>query len=369
MIRIVLLAISFIYGASNSVSGNINAPFRPGKDYALFFAVSDYENARLQPLPNSIKDAEQIAGVLEADYGFNTEIIKNPSLDDIEDKLYEYQEKFKTGALAKDGQLLIFFSGHGMKEYDNGYFLPADADPDRLLRTALAYDTWRPFIADMDAQHILVAIDACYSVTFDPTWQSKNNPNFQRPGEYNDTEKLLVNHEKYKNRIFFTSDAKEDVVPGRSNFARKFLEGLLDYRNKQEMVTAYELYGRFVKKASPAPRANHFERDEAESSFLFVTEKIAFDVHNAQTREADLNAWKRAQHLNTLAGYQAYLEAHPSGLFMRQAKVVMYEIGDDTEWEIALGPRHHFCLSKLFEGLSKRKICTTSQKENGGAQG
>ena len=32
MIRIVLLAISLIYGAFNSVSGNINAPFRPGND-------------------------------------------------------------------------------------------------------------------------------------------------------------------------------------------------------------------------------------------------------------------------------------------------------------------------------------------------
>lgn len=68
---------------------------RKDKDYALFFAVNQYDKMRL--LSNPIRDAEAIAKELENQYGFNTEVVENPTLDQIEQKLKTYQKQFAAG--------------------------------------------------------------------------------------------------------------------------------------------------------------------------------------------------------------------------------------------------------------------------------
>ena len=95
---------------------------RNGKDLALFFAVENYDH--WSQLYNPIDDAEEIAQDLEELYGFETEVIKNPSRNRIYDKLDAYQRK----AYAKDAQLLIFFSGHGdfIEGKGEGFFIPRD---------------------------------------------------------------------------------------------------------------------------------------------------------------------------------------------------------------------------------------------------
>ncbi|MEM0994959.1 MAG: caspase family protein, partial [Bacteroidota bacterium] len=306
-----LLALLFLFALESSAQ-KIQ---REGQDYALFFAVSDYEDGTLPKLPNSITDAIKIAGVLEKNYDFKTEILENPTLDEIDDKLHEYQDNFLNNTFDRKGQLFIFFSGHGVKDYDNGYFLPVDANPERLLRTALAYDTWRPLISEIAAQHILVAVDACYSVTFDPSWQSKANPRFKRIGEMSEDDRIVANHKAYKNRVFFTADARENTVPGRSNFARKLYEGLLFYRNEDvPFVTSSELYGTFVKKAQPSPRAGHFEGDQAESSFLFFPKnENTIDPNQFSAREKDMAAYEAIRNAPSLSKCDQYLQDFPYG--------------------------------------------------------
>lgn len=256
---------------STKTQGTAKSPVNRAKSYALFFAASEYQDDQLTNLPQTLENAKKIASILKKKYGFETEIITNPTLDDIEEKLTDYQQAFQSGEFDQEGQLLIFFAGHGVKEFNNGYFLPTDADPDRVLRTGLAYNTWRPFITQVNCKHILVAVDACYSVTFDPNWQTMSGkPDFGRPGgELTDQELLLTNHANYPSRLFLTSDAKEDVVPGRSDFTRKLLEGLIDFNSP--ILTARELFAKWIKKANPTPNADHFEKDDARSSFLFIS--------------------------------------------------------------------------------------------------
>jgi hypothetical protein len=145
---------------------------RSGQDHALFFAVSNYENDGLTDLEQPIPNARAIAKELKQRFGFKTEIVEDPTLVEIQTKLADYQRRYANGGLPRNGQLFIFFSGHGVKDYGNGYFLPSDTDPDQVIRTGLAYNIWRPFINDINCKHILVAVDACFSVTFDPDWQS-----------------------------------------------------------------------------------------------------------------------------------------------------------------------------------------------------
>ena len=147
-------------------SGLRAQPDREGKDFALFFPVNEYQNAAFVPLDNPIDDAEDIAATLREEFGFETEIVKNGTVRQIKNKLREYVQKYEDGILPSDGQLLIFFSGHGVIDANVGYFLPADADPQTIDDTGISYHTWRNKIDEMNCQHILVAIDACFSSMF-----------------------------------------------------------------------------------------------------------------------------------------------------------------------------------------------------------
>jgi len=327
-----LIATAFLF----AICLGVKSQGRAGKDYALFFAVSDYEDSRLQNLPQTIENSRSIAEVLEKHYGFQTEVIHNPRLDDIDKVLETYKSRFEQGQLPRDGQLLIFFTGHGVKEYDNGYFLPADADKDRILRTGLSYNTWRPFISQIHCQHILVAVDACYSVTFDPDWGAMSAPDFGRSGEYTEEGRRLSNHKEYNSRLFFTSDSREDIVPGRSTFARKFLEGLSELQHHTPFFTSDMLFADYIDLAQPSPLAGAFEKDDPRSSFLFFP-SVGFEADSNQfaRRQEDMNAYISIVNDPSIEACQEYLGRFPDGAFRTEVYVRLRDLQDDQEWQFA----------------------------------
>ena len=323
---------------------------RPNRDYALFFAVNDYQpGSGFDDLSKPIENAEAIAKELRDRYGFWTEVVKNPTLDQISAKLEAYKTFFAKnpqGKYPSTGQLLIYFTGHGISENNNGYFVPADGNSKKLYSTAFAYEIWRPFINNIDCRHILVAIDACFSVTFDPDWYSKKmNPgDFKRPGELSEGDKLLLANEADKCRILFTSDGQEDKVPERSNFARKFLDGLQNGPRQDGILTSEGLAG-YLRFAAPIPRLTEFGSDE-KGSFVFVqtvskTSEVSKTTDVSAELARDLAAWKTAKTANTVAALQKYLTDFPNGEFREQAsaaiRVIEQDLAirrDDLAWEV-----------------------------------
>lgn len=63
------------------------------QDRALFFAVQQYDHEAVKPLKHPVGDAKEIAEKLEVIYGFTTEVIENPSLDLMVQKLRAYEKK------------------------------------------------------------------------------------------------------------------------------------------------------------------------------------------------------------------------------------------------------------------------------------
>ncbi|MEO6038770.1 MAG: caspase family protein [Saprospiraceae bacterium] len=102
---------------------SVRKDFRPGKDVALFFAVSNY--AAWPKLQNPVKEAEAIARELRDHYGFSTEVVKDPTKAQIQAKIEEYRAK----TFADDAQLFIYFTGHGeyLESTREGFFIPKDA--------------------------------------------------------------------------------------------------------------------------------------------------------------------------------------------------------------------------------------------------
>ncbi|MCB0567873.1 MAG: SUMF1/EgtB/PvdO family nonheme iron enzyme [Phaeodactylibacter sp.] len=298
---------------------------RTGKDRALLFAVNDYRE--MTDLKNPIQNARDIAAELERRYGFVAEVVPNPSFEKIETKIQEYQRAYRSGKYPSDGQLFIFFSGHGVMGGNNGYFMPADADPERPYATAMDYNYWRSEINAIDCQHILVAVDACHSIAFDPNWEKKPDRKFARPGEQH-ADQTLLNHEQYRARLFFTSDAIGDQTPDRSTFARQLLEGLRTYQAAVGYLTSSELFANFLLKAVPTPGGGDFGSDEPGSCFLF------FQKGNGTDPEEE-RFWQLAMEMNTKEAYGFYLQRYPDGKYAADAENRRKPLGDSSTPPVA----------------------------------
>jgi hypothetical protein len=306
---------------------------RYGKDRALLFAVNNYE--QMVDLKNPIQNARDIGEELEQRYGFTVEVVSNPTYDKIEEIILEYYEAYSSNKFKSDGQLFIFFSGHGMTEGTNGYFMPADADPDRPYKTGIEYDFWRSKISEINCKHILVAIDACHSITFDPQWESRSDRSFSRPGTL-EQEKVLMNHDQYRARLFITSDAQGDKTPDRSTFANKILEGLRIHKYTREYMMAIELYANYLTKASPRPGAGDFENHQPGSSFLFFPKQDLVNLNeNYGARQRDINVYKAIKANGTIAACQQYLKDYPNGEFRNEVDQILNALIEKQDWEYA----------------------------------
>lgn len=311
--RYLLLAliVSFCLG---TVAAEPN-PTRPGKDYALFFAVDDY--TAMNDLQNPIRNARDIAAVLSHQYGFTTEVVRNPTYEQIEDKLASYRADFQQGTKDRTGQLLVFFTGHGLEDNDHGYFVPSDGDPGRAHRTAVPYGWLRGEIDAIDCQHILVMVDACHSATFNPSWQTKSNRRFNRPGEQF-VDQTIRNHNLHRARLFITSDAVGEQTPDRSALARQLLEGLTSYRSNTNYLTSSILASNYLERANPIPGGGEFGSDHSAGASCFLFFRTQLEV--TDNTRTDLADWRTAEAADDCAGYRDYLTKHPAGDFVDIAR-------------------------------------------------
>ncbi|MCG8307913.1 MAG: caspase family protein [Cytophagales bacterium] len=239
------------------------------KDMALLFASDEYEN--WDNLQNPINDASTIATDLKAIYGFEVEIVKNPTKREVLQKLREYTKK----SYMPNDQLFIMFAGHGYFDrlFNQGYLVCRDSkltDEERL--TYISHNNLRGIIDNIPNKHIFLAMDACFGGTFDPFIRSSTH---RGGGIYDDLEQYeYINRKlKLKTRKFLTSGGKEYVSDGRpgqhSPFARKMLEAIRSYGGEDNVLTLSEIKS-FVEKIDPEPRFGEFGTDQPGSDFIFV---------------------------------------------------------------------------------------------------
>ena len=248
-----------------------NSSTRPGKDFALFFAVNNYDH--WDDLANPIPDAEAIAKDLKDLYGFETEIVRNPDRNTILDKIEAYRKK----TYDKDAQLLIFFSGHGEfnEATKQGYFVPKNGKKnDTYGDSYIEYEGLKRRISSLPCEHILLALDACYSGTADENIAMRGEPG-KRPGDTNDAERdrYISTSLQYRSRLMLTSGAKVRT-PDKSQFAAKFLEALRSQGGDDRLINCPELCG-YLTTASPRPAVSTFGDHEPGGEFLFVLNKTA----------------------------------------------------------------------------------------------
>ncbi len=91
-----------------SVTLPAQSPLRNGKDYAFLFYVADFKPGWPR-LPETKEEVEAIAAELRDNYGFQTEVVPNPTKKTILDKIKAVNAR----SFGPNDQVLFFFSTHG----------------------------------------------------------------------------------------------------------------------------------------------------------------------------------------------------------------------------------------------------------------
>ena len=256
--------------ASTANVAQVDVLNRDGKDLALFFAIDTYEE--WPDLDNPVSDAEVLAGDLSDRYGFMTEIVRNPSKREIYDKLEEYRQR----TYAQDAQLFIFFSGHGEfnESTEEGFLIPAEGlTDDPYQESYIPHSRLAPRVDNIPCAHILLAIDACYSGTFDQQLEKYRGLPGQAPGgaEISARSTFVTRLLRDQSRLYVTSGGKERTPDGdeHSPFTEHWLQALRSYGGTDSILTYRELMS-VLEGAEPQPRSGPFGSHEIGGSFLFL---------------------------------------------------------------------------------------------------
>ena len=240
---------------------------RKGKDYALLFAVEDYDH--WTKLHKPVSDAETIQHDLETLYGFETRLIKNPTQARILEAIREFAEMDYTD----DDQLFIFFAGHGYFDntFKGGYLVARDTQlptEDIAMLSYVSHSVVRDIIDAMNCKHIFLVLDTCYSGTFDRLIAMRGNIANRLPQQL--TAGDISRKFQYTTRWYLTSGGKE-IVYDASPFVHQFLEALRSKGGSDNILTIDEILSYVRKLVKPKPRASGFGSDEPGSDFLFFS--------------------------------------------------------------------------------------------------
>jgi hypothetical protein len=132
-----------------------------GDYYALVIGNSTYQfSASLQALQSPRTDAEAIAALLKQKYGYNVVLLVDASRDQILGAMNTLR-----GTLNEEDNLLIYYAGHGILDKDTGrgYWLPVDAEPHPQTGKWISTEDITDILNSMQAKHVLVVADSCYS--------------------------------------------------------------------------------------------------------------------------------------------------------------------------------------------------------------
>jgi hypothetical protein len=152
-------------------------PPRPApRRWAVVIGIGSYESAAIPKLRYTVPDAEAMYNMLTGPAGFQKDHVllltdkteRKPTLRNLRWAL----GTFLARSAGKDDTVLIYFAGHGAPEVDlrgqdrDGlakYLIPADADADDLYASALPMDELQTIFGRIEAERVVVFVDACYS--------------------------------------------------------------------------------------------------------------------------------------------------------------------------------------------------------------
>lgn len=205
-----------------------------GDYFALIIGIDDY-GGTWTPLINAVGDAKAIKEMLESKYKFEYFRTLYNRLATRENIIRELEWLVRN--VQEDDNVFIYYSGHGefKKEYNKGYWVPADATEESTYQYVSNNDL-QTFLSSIRSKHTLLISDACFSGDI---FRGKT---ISIPFE--DTERYYRDVHAKLSRQAITSGGIEPVMDGgrdgHSVFAYYLLKSLRN--NNKRFFDAFSLY-------------------------------------------------------------------------------------------------------------------------------
>lgn len=210
-----------------------NPIIRKGMFYALFIAEQNYIDKEINDLSFPIADTRDLSNILKSKYVLDSvKILTNGSRQTIMSTIFKYRKNLK-----EDDNFLLFYSGHGTwdKENGQGYWLPVDAakdDPSTWISNSDIKDQLKP----MKCVHTLLISDACFAGGIFKT----------REVDLSEASRTVQELYKTKSRKAMTSGALT-TVPDKSSFLKYMVMALRN--NTSNYLPAEKLFVSFKENA------------------------------------------------------------------------------------------------------------------------
>ncbi|NME70066.1 caspase family protein [Flammeovirga aprica] len=292
LIHLIILSISFLSSCGgekpssneNTLSRalNVKSHSLKSKKYALLIGTDKYPNGGNEwiNLNNPINDVNEIGKILKDKYDYQTNILKNPSKDDILNEIRKYRKTFSdSDSLSR---LLIYIAGHGdydPNEFDDGFLVTTDSKPKALdpnRNNYIPYATLSRNINTLPTKQIMVILDVCFGGSFDQKLPKLKG----KISEHNlDAKYFLAKQKQYVSRVVITSGRMEEVSDGvagqHSPFAKAFIKTLIDFSTKKDpWISSKDLFSAIGKSDKQLnPYYSYFGNHNLQGEFVFSTLK------------------------------------------------------------------------------------------------
>ncbi len=312
-----------------------------GRYHALVVGNNDYQV--LPKLETAIADAEAVAEVLKKTYGFEVRLLRNASRADILKALNKYRAE-----LTEEDNLLVYYAGHGWldRESNTGFWQPVDAEAEDDLNWIANDDLTRRLNA-MNARHVMIVADSCYSGTLVRTANTELPTGTERQA-------WLERVATKRSRTAIVSGGLEPVADagrdGHSVFAAAFLDALNDNKAPLEGTALFKQISRpVVVNADQTPQYADIRKAGHEGGeFIFVPVVLSTTPEpktrgaaaattpepkaatEAVDKEIELTFWKAIEKSSNAADFQAYLDQFPKGSFVPLARARLAALPSGT---------------------------------------
>ena len=197
--------------------------------YILVIASDNYQDAIYPKLNNAKLDAERFIKVITEKYGFC--LIKEPLFNEkaTRKNIIESLNELTT-LLGQEDQIIIYFAGHGTINHKTkkGFWIPNDSS--NSIGDYIPNSTVIDSIEGIDAKHILLVSDSCFSGTFLNQTRTKSSDHYSKLSSQ-------------KSRWIFASGREEVVSDGQPGVGSPFAVALCTYleNNIKELTSFSEL--------------------------------------------------------------------------------------------------------------------------------
>jgi formylglycine-generating enzyme required for sulfatase activity len=312
----------------------------------LALVIGNDSYSRVEPLRNARADARAMARALEG-AGFRVSLV----LDQDQSAMKAALRRFKA-SLAGGDEAVFFYAGHGVELGGVNYLLPTDIrddSDDQLQDDAIPLQRVLSDLAQQKPKFSLSIIDACRDDPFKGSGRNVGSRGLApvtavtgqmviySAGAGQKALDRLSDADKSPNGVFtrvFVKAMERDGVPVQElvGTVREEVARLAASVGKEQVPAAYDqVIGKFYFRGSGSAKPTR-----------------SVEATPTPGPDGDEQIWQEARRLETVEGYEAYLEAYPKGKYAAMARAAKRKLESATKVEVPPVARGEYPTGKVF---------------------